>query len=167
MSNTHNDIKFGKDIKTIIVVDTPLHSYRKSNILPTWFRKQTFLRLDIVFVFILWRGGKVKNNFSQWFHLLVWHYFKCKGFVKFSLNHFLIIFYLKFNFYFNPISVVFLLLSPKMLTKWCEAPWLFHFSNYTPDKSWMAVISHIPASESQFEKGNCTFLISEIINFPE
>ena len=31
----------------------------------------------------------------------------------------------------------------------------------------MAVISHIPASESAFENGNRTFLISEIINFPE
>ena len=26
MSNIHNDMKFGKDIKTIIVVDTSLHS---------------------------------------------------------------------------------------------------------------------------------------------
>ena len=31
----------------------------------------------------------------------------------------------------------------------------------------MAVISHIPASESAFENGNRTFLISEIINFPD
>ena len=31
----------------------------------------------------------------------------------------------------------------------------------------MAVISHIPASESAFENGNRTFLISENINFPE
>ena len=31
----------------------------------------------------------------------------------------------------------------------------------------MAVISHIPASESAFENGNHTFLISEIINFPD
>ena len=31
----------------------------------------------------------------------------------------------------------------------------------------MTVISHIPASESAFENGNRTFLISEIINFPD
>ena len=31
----------------------------------------------------------------------------------------------------------------------------------------MAVISHIPASESAFQNGNHTFLISEIINFPD
>ena len=31
----------------------------------------------------------------------------------------------------------------------------------------MAVISHIPASESVFENGNRTFLISEIIIFPD
>ena len=31
----------------------------------------------------------------------------------------------------------------------------------------MAVISDIPASESAFENGNRTFLISEIINFPD
>ena len=31
----------------------------------------------------------------------------------------------------------------------------------------MAVISHTPASESAFENGNRTFLISEIINFPD
>ena len=31
----------------------------------------------------------------------------------------------------------------------------------------MAVISHIPASESAFENGNCTFLISEMINSPD
>ena len=31
----------------------------------------------------------------------------------------------------------------------------------------MEVISHIPASESAFENGNRTFLISEIINFPD
>ena len=30
----------------------------------------------------------------------------------------------------------------------------------------MAVISHIPASESAFENGNHTFFINEIINFP-
>ena len=31
----------------------------------------------------------------------------------------------------------------------------------------MAIISHIPASESAYENGNRTFLISEIINFPD
>ena len=31
----------------------------------------------------------------------------------------------------------------------------------------MAVISHIPDSESAFENGNHTFLISEIVNFPD
>ena len=31
----------------------------------------------------------------------------------------------------------------------------------------MSVISHIPASESAFENGNRTFLISKIINFPD
>ena len=31
----------------------------------------------------------------------------------------------------------------------------------------MAVTSHIPASESAFENGNHTFLISEIIDFPD
>ena len=31
----------------------------------------------------------------------------------------------------------------------------------------MAVRSHILASESQFEKGNRTFLISKIIEFPD
>ena len=31
----------------------------------------------------------------------------------------------------------------------------------------MAVISHIPASESAFENGNRTFLISEILDFPD
>ena len=31
----------------------------------------------------------------------------------------------------------------------------------------MAVISHIPASESAFENGNRKFLISEILDFPD
>ena len=31
----------------------------------------------------------------------------------------------------------------------------------------MSVISHILASESAFENGNRTFLLSEIINFPD
>ena len=31
----------------------------------------------------------------------------------------------------------------------------------------MAVISHIPASESTFENGNRKFLISEILDFPD
>ena len=39
-----------------------------------------------------------------------------------------------------------------MLTKWCKVPWLFHFSKYTLDKTWIALVSHIPASELAFEK---------------
>ena len=52
-----------------------------------------------------------------------------------------------------------------MLTKWCEVPWLFHFSNYTPDKTWMALISHIQASELAFENCNRKFLINTCFVF--
>ena len=34
----------------------------------------------------------------------------------------------------------------------------FPFSNYTPDKTWMALISHISASKLAFENGNVNFL---------
>ena len=31
MSKTHNEIKFDKEVKTIILIDTPLHSLRINN----------------------------------------------------------------------------------------------------------------------------------------
>ena len=72
---------------------------------------------------------------------------------------------------FNPISVgggcSFLVINPLNVNQMMWGALTFPFSNYTPEKTWMALISHTPASELTFENGNCKFLVSEIIDFSD